>query len=291
MVTDLKYPLYGKLEERMNEMVDDGSPVFRRSFSPVASAPGPVVLSLVELQRDWVDETNPEDIGIETTRRSISDIGKLENVLEEILDDIETDDDFPNEDGHKSCKQKRGLSNFVAPCPAKVQRTELENWVRISDSNISYFCNTLTGNTSYEMPPIHQKTFEFHQKTRLNYPSINFKALQIPNEFWVNHKQPPNVSKTSSNSFPHFRAILRYCRFNKHIFETLDVVKQIDQKFICCIAEEKDRNFLILVDQHAAHERVCLEKLIKRKVDLIFFFHFLFQEQFICFQCSAFEEG
>jgi len=266
---DSKYCSYGKLEETIQEMANGNQPVSRKCFPPAASTLFPVVSSLEDLQKDWLEETRPRNTPVEAICDNTANSRKPENI-----NDMKANNDSPSErlvDCQQSLNKKRGIDNSDATCSMKVQKLESENWVRISDPNGSYFCNILSGNTCYEMPPIDRKIYEFRKKFNLKQPSINFKALNIPNEFWVNHKQPLNVSNTSNNSFPHFKATLRYCKFNKHIFESLTVIKQIDQKFICCIAEEEDQKFLVLLDQHAAHERICLEKLIECKTK----FHFI----------------
>ncbi|CAH1958210.1 unnamed protein product [Acanthoscelides obtectus] len=49
-------------------------------------------------------------------------------------------------------------------------------------------------------------------------------------------------------------------RFDKRLFPNIEIIGQIDKKFICAL--ERDQNLLILFDQHAVHERVRLEKLL-----------------------------
>ncbi|CAG9860026.1 unnamed protein product [Phyllotreta striolata] len=48
---------------------------------------------------------------------------------------------------------------------------------------------------------------------------------------------------------------------NKNIFESLDFVGQLDKKFI--VVKDVKENMLIIFDQHAVHERIRVEKLIK----------------------------
>ncbi|KAM6913191.1 DNA mismatch repair protein Mlh3 isoform 2-T2 [Xenentodon cancila] len=61
-------------------------------------------------------------------------------------------------------------------------------------------------------------------------------------------------------------------RFSKAMFHTMKVIHQVDKKFLACLIntreedpagnDETEGNLLVLVDQHAAHERVRLENLV-----------------------------
>ncbi|XP_007549354.1 DNA mismatch repair protein Mlh3 isoform X1 [Poecilia formosa] len=61
-------------------------------------------------------------------------------------------------------------------------------------------------------------------------------------------------------------------RFSKNMIHSMKVVNQVDKKFLACLINareggstaqtESEGNLLVLVDQHAAHERVRLENLV-----------------------------
>ncbi|XP_072172042.1 DNA mismatch repair protein Mlh3-like isoform X2 [Diadema setosum] len=60
---------------------------------------------------------------------------------------------------------------------------------------------------------------------------------------------------------------LNPCQFHKSVFENIEVVGQVDAKFIACLVSSDSQqpgarpHLLVLVDQHAAHERIRLEML------------------------------
>ena len=117
----------------------------------------------------------------------------------------------------------------------------------------------------------------------------NIKFSSENHQMWIHRKEPLNLTNSSHHSLPFYRAAPS-CRrtYSKSIFEKMAVIKQVDRKFICCVAEQDGKQHLILIDQHAAHERVCLEKLIQSGL-LLFFQSFLFHfNHFYLYFCSPF---
>ncbi|XP_057376522.1 DNA mismatch repair protein Mlh3-like isoform X2 [Daphnia carinata] len=81
-------------------------------------------------------------------------------------------------------------------------------------------------------------------------------------QFWVQPKLPPNIAAANLNRLL-ATALQRQCKFTKDVMSNIRVINQVDQKFICCVTQEGDKRYLVLVDQHAAHERICLERLMQ----------------------------
>ncbi|XP_053339254.1 DNA mismatch repair protein Mlh3 isoform X1 [Clarias gariepinus] len=61
-------------------------------------------------------------------------------------------------------------------------------------------------------------------------------------------------------------------RFTKEMIHSMKVIHQVDKKFLACLintteSSENEENLLVLVDQHAAHERVRLEALVNESYE------------------------
>ncbi|XP_066178131.1 DNA mismatch repair protein Mlh3 isoform X2 [Sylvia atricapilla] len=79
-----------------------------------------------------------------------------------------------------------------------------------------------------------------------------------------------NVTSAQADSLAvKIHNILYPYRFTKDMVHSMQVLQQVDNKFIACLINTRngmekkaEGNLLILVDQHAAHERIRLEQLI-----------------------------
>ncbi|KAM8921318.1 DNA mismatch repair protein Mlh3 [Pelodytes ibericus] len=86
-----------------------------------------------------------------------------------------------------------------------------------------------------------------------------------------------DVSSGHSDTLPvKLHNILYPYRFTKEMIHSMKVLQQVDNKFIACLintkaeeSAESDGNLLVLVDQHAAHERIRLEQLIADSFDVV----------------------
>ena len=81
--------------------------------------------------------------------------------------------------------------------------------------------------------------------------------------------QSKHVASTTSSkvlSKTDFDRIYSSFRFNKAMLKEAQVLGQVDQKFIACLlnAGQDNDQILVLIDQHAAHERIRLEKLLQQ---------------------------
>ncbi|XP_010225053.1 PREDICTED: DNA mismatch repair protein Mlh3 [Tinamus guttatus] len=77
------------------------------------------------------------------------------------------------------------------------------------------------------------------------------------------------TSSQAENLAVKIHNILYPYRFTKDMIHSMQVLQQVDNKFIACLINTRNKtdkkaggNLLVLVDQHAAHERIRLEQLI-----------------------------
>ncbi|GAB1600264.1 hypothetical protein Ahia01_000304100 [Argonauta hians] len=85
--------------------------------------------------------------------------------------------------------------------------------------------------------------------------------------FQCTEKEILNTWSSNSKNTKHHR-VVHQCQFTKAMLQQIETVGQVDKKFIACTVHSRDSSAktpdqLIIIDQHAAHERVRLEQLTK----------------------------
>ena len=176
----------------------------------------------------------------------------------------------PPSKGVDSLTVKRRHSETNEFTRLKLPKLDAQPWMQIDGDANAYYVNTLSGNTSKLEPLPNEPLFELRapRTFRAERKTIDLGPLDALNEFWVHRQQPLNISRSSANSFAfHIELQRPKCRMSRQLFDHLYVVDQVDRKFVACLTkDDAGLKYLILVDQHAAHERVCLEKLIGRTI-------------------------
>ena len=77
---------------------------------------------------------------------------------------------------------------------------------------------------------------------------------------------PTVVKHTGVLSRKSFDRVYNTFSFTKEMLKNVEVIGQVDDKFIACVlmTSAYNNNVLVLLDQHAAHERIRLEQLLKQ---------------------------
>lgn len=122
-------------------------------------------------------------------------------------------------------------------------------------------CNTTSGITQTRLT-------NYHPENNLSLSKLLLSQIKWRNPIIGTSKSERIASATSSKvlSKTDFDRIYSSFRFNKAMLKDAQVLGQVDQKFIACLLNTGQENdqILVLIDQHAAHERVRLEKLLRQ---------------------------
>uniref|UniRef100_A0A5F8HIQ8 MutL homolog 3 n=1 Tax=Monodelphis domestica TaxID=13616 RepID=A0A5F8HIQ8_MONDO len=142
-----------------------------------------------------------------------------------------------------------GLSTFSAPQEEKLASCTKD--ITTMDVNVVSKNDTL--NEAFGADSLQTLFSEWENPVFTRYPEV---ALDVSSD------QAESLSVKIHN-------ILYPYRFTKEMVHSMQVLQQVDNKFIACLMSTKQEengktggNLLVLVDQHAAHERIRLEQLI-----------------------------
>ncbi|XP_040414785.1 DNA mismatch repair protein Mlh3 isoform X2 [Cygnus olor] len=158
------------------------------------------------------------------------------------------------------------------------------DWLQDFDASLgkTIYINTATGLSTYSTPPA--EGFQAACVKDITTMAVNVvsendaegESLQSLLSEWDNpvFVRCPEIavdvtSGQAENLAVKIHNILYPYRFTKDMVHSMQVLQQVDNKFIACVINTRNEmdkkeggNLLVLVDQHAAHERIRLEQLI-----------------------------
>uniref|UniRef100_T2M389 DNA mismatch repair protein Mlh3 n=1 Tax=Hydra vulgaris TaxID=6087 RepID=T2M389_HYDVU len=133
-------------------------------------------------------------------------------------------------------------------------------------------CNDASFMPSFHITEVTATPLNLSQQKILNYKP-NVKPLPDHSQLWnnpvfgVDHQANiPSVANSKRLlSRKSFDIVNNTFSFSKTMLERVVVLGQVDDKFISCVFSSKDEgDVLVLIDQHAVHERIRLEKLLNQ---------------------------
>ncbi|XP_055086886.1 DNA mismatch repair protein Mlh3 isoform X2 [Periophthalmus magnuspinnatus] len=209
-----------------------------------------------------------------------------------LVDNSISGDCIQNKDNYCNAKvtTEPGSPHIASPDQTKeTQKTTSDDWVPHYDSSVgkTVYVNKVTGLSRYEEPSTEQPEMRCTSDVTNMAISVlseagddeNSNSLYSMYSKWNNpvFVRPPKVCVDISCGHADgltvkVHNILFPYRFSKAMIPTMKVINQVDKKFLACLinttedlansTSESDANLLVLMDQHAAHERVRLENLI-----------------------------
>uniref|UniRef100_A0A672S917 Uncharacterized protein n=1 Tax=Sinocyclocheilus grahami TaxID=75366 RepID=A0A672S917_SINGR len=147
------------------------------------------------------------------------------------------------------------------------------SWLAHYDSWLGklVYINQVTGLSKYNSPPVEETQVPCTTDVTNMAVSVISRTggRNSVSHFWVTNVEVA-VDVTSGQAeglAVKIHNILYPYQFTKNMIHTMRVINQVDKKFLACLIntteqEASERNLLVLVDQHAAHERVRLEGLV-----------------------------
>ncbi|XP_077766142.1 DNA mismatch repair protein Mlh3 isoform X6 [Canis aureus] len=174
-----------------------------------------------------------------------------------------------------------GLSTFTAPTE-DVQATCTKDLTTIAvdvlhENGTQYRCHPFRSDLILPfLPRAREERTMMRQNRDTVDDTVGKESLQSLFSEWENpvFARYPEVAVDVSSGqakslVVKIHNVLYPYRFTKEMIHSMQVLQQVDNKFIACLMSTKTEengeaggNLLVLVDQHAAHERVRLEQLI-----------------------------